>query len=114
MAPWQSRFQPLGGGSKEGIEIQNCLNAGKIVLILAELHKFLHNCVNFCVFVSKMTAMVAILKFFKHHLSNCKSDWANTGWKTSGEHGNLESLNSYDPILAHLSRRLIGELIVCQ
>ena len=42
-----------------------------------------------------MAAMVAILKFFKQHLLNPKSSWAETWWEASQWHRDSEWLKSF-------------------
>ena len=46
--------------------------------------------------MSKMAAMMAILKFIKRHLlQNRKSDWAETWWEASERHKDSELLQSF-------------------
>ena len=52
----------------------------------------IQNCWNHSVPISKMAAMAAILKFFKRHLPNCKSDWVKTWWEASQWHKDSELL----------------------
>ena len=42
-----------------------------------------------------MAAMSAILKLFKRHLPNYKSDWDETWWKTSEQQRDSEWLKSF-------------------
>ena len=56
----------------------------------------IQNCLSHSVRVSKMAAMVAILKFFKRYLlPNRKSNWAKTWWEASQWHRNSELLKSF-------------------
>ena len=55
----------------------------------------IQNCVNCSFPISKMTSTAAILKFFKGHLPNRKSDWAETWWKASERQRDSELLKLF-------------------